>query len=115
MKKQKANGSPDSRVDCLIQKERAILGELLEQPALWDGSLNPADFRLSEHRKILTVIQDLNSAGHPADFQSVCVELGESGDVGYLAELRTGAVPGYYAANIRAWKAIRQKSPTSNR
>jgi replicative DNA helicase len=111
--KNKAKGSlADSRVaqltDILAHKERVILGTHLEQPELWDGTLTPDQFTLAYHRKILTVIRDLNNAGHPADFESVCVELGESVDVAYLTQLRTGVMPEYYAKNIRAWESARR-------
>jgi hypothetical protein len=73
---------------------RAVLGCLLEEPALWkDASyLDVNDFVLTDHQKIFSGIAWLHEHEYAADFASVLAQLGETFDAGDLSAIRDGVV-----------------------
>jgi replicative DNA helicase len=88
------NGGPGYDVERAKRLGRAVLGCLLEEPALWkDASyLDVDDFVLTDHQKIFSGIAFLHEHELEADFDSVLAHLGEAFEAGDLSALRDGVV-----------------------
>lgn len=87
-----------------VRYERAVLGCLLESPALWReaADLSTDDFVLADDRKIFRAIADLNEHSSIADAVSVHAQLGESVPAGAIAALLDGAVPENFRSYVRS-------------
>jgi KaiC/GvpD/RAD55 family RecA-like ATPase len=97
--KGKAKYDPEGQV----RLERAILGCLLERPALWEDAsgLTADKFLLSFHRKVFGAIKHLHEHEQCADIVSVCAQLGEEVEPGDVSALIDNAVPENFQAYIR--------------
>lgn len=78
-----------------VEAERAVIGALMVNPSLIDaidGKLKPEHLLTGENRSIFATIHAMAMAGKTIDPVTVFDELGEEGDLAYLAELANVAV-----------------------
>jgi len=101
----RARGSGGIGYDCerAARVGKAVLGCLLEAPALWEQtrSLDASHFVLTDHQKIFSAMAYLHEHELAADFGSVLTQLGEAVEVGVLAALVEGAVPANFKSYVR--------------
>jgi replicative DNA helicase len=101
-----------------IDAERAVLGSILTDGALWDDaarSISVQDFSLDSHRRIFSCLESMAAAGEAIDLITVTMqldrrrELQSVGDAGYLASLLDGVLP----QNCRSYaKRVKQAAQT---
>jgi replicative DNA helicase len=112
---------PNSSLPASLDAERAILGEILLNNALYAQvahHLVPGDFSLAAHRLIYSRMRDLQGTGRPVDMVTMADELERHqeveriGGIAYLTSLidgvpeRTSIV--HYAAIVREKALLRQ-------